>query len=220
VKDRAPQRDRAPISTEGSGTRAPTPGRRRPIPFGLHQIVEYLLAVVLVVLSVHIGGSDLLLIGGIAFGLLALTARGPFGLLRLCPARLHGILDVVVAVALALSPLVRPLRPGIVSIVVIEVVAVAWLRVSMLTRYRPPASSADSASTDPAAAAAPSARPASAPADDPTPGPALGAIRHLGRLSAGARQRLPEAQGALESGARQLGTHSGRLQRAWRRTTR
>jgi hypothetical protein len=179
-----------------------------------------------VVLSVHIGGSDLLLIAGLAFGVVALTARGPFGLLRLCPARLHGAVDVVVAVVLALSPVLRPLRPGIVSIVVIEVVAVAWLRVSMLTRYRLRAPSAAPAATDPAAA--PPALPASAPTDDATDhttavtatGPALGAIRHLGRLTAGARQRLPEAQGALESGARQLGTHSGRLQRAWRRATR
>jgi len=188
-----------------------------------------------VVLSVHIGGSDLLLIGGIAFGLLALTARGPFGLLRLCPGPLHGILDVVVAVVLALSPLIGPLRSGIVSIVVIELVAVAWLRLSMLTRYRPRApstgtastgtASTGTASTDPAAAVvdptvATTAPPAPDPTDDTATGPALGAIRHLGRLTAGARQRLPEAQGALESGARQLGTHSGRLQRAWRRATR
>jgi hypothetical protein len=180
-----------------------------------------------VVLSVHIGGSDLLLIGGIAFGLLALTARGPFGLLRLCPGPLHGILDVVVAVVLALSPLIGPLRSGIVSIVVIELVAVAWLRLSMLTRYRPRApstgtASTGTASTDPAAAVVDpaAAPPASALTDDTATGPALGAIRHLGRLTAGARQRLPEAQGALESGARQLGTHSGRLQRAWRRATR
>jgi hypothetical protein len=196
--------------------------------FGIHQFVEYLLAVALVLLSVHIGRSQLLLAAGAIFGLLALTARGPLGLIRVCGRRLHAVLDVVVGVLLAASPLVPALRPGLAGIVAVELAAVATLRVSMLTRYSPRVDPAlDPAVISPASGAgrpvgrnAGSATGSGSPETAPPQGPTLSAMRGLGRMVAGAQTRLPDAQVALEAGARRAGGHAGRLQRAWRRAGR
>jgi hypothetical protein len=209
-------RDRAPVASAGSEQAADSSRRRRPIAFALHQLFEYLLAVALVVASVHIGHSALLLAAGALFGLLALTAQGPLGLLRVCGRRLHLILDVSAAVLLAAAPLEPALRPGVAGIVVIELVAVAWVRVTTLTRYGDRADGGDGrASVDTAAAA--SSGPTPAPAEA---GPALGVIRGLGRMTAGARRRLPDAGVTLDSRARRMGGQAGRLLRAWRRPTR
>jgi len=59
-----------------------------------------------------------------------------------------------------------------------------------------------------------------APSEGAPPGPALSAVRRLGRMTAGARDRLPDSGRTLDSGARRMGAHAGRLGRAWRRTTR
>jgi hypothetical protein len=218
VTGRARQRDSAPIPSGEPGTAVGATRRRRPIAFGIHQLLEYLLAVALVVVSVHIGRSHLLLIGGVIFGLLALTARGPLGIIRLCGMRLHAVLDVTAAVFLAAAPLVGALRPGIAGLVAIEVVAVAWLRVTMLTRYssRARAGSGDGA-VHPTASTADVAGPDGA---ESPPGSVLSAIRGLGRMTAGARTRLPETKVTLDAGARRMGTQAGRLQRAWRRAAR
>jgi hypothetical protein len=170
--------------------------------------------VVLVVVAVHIGRSDLLLVAAVVFGVLALTSRGPLGLVRACGPRLHAVLDVAAAVLLALAPVVRALRPGVIGLVVIEVVAVAWLRLATLTRYTAP-----TRATDKRAVTMAPAHDSGAGADGPT-GPAPSVIRGLGRMTAGARNRMPDAKTTLDAGARQVGAHAGRLQRAWRRATR
>lgn len=179
------------------------------------------------VLSVHIGRSHLLLIGGVILGVLALTARGPLGIVRVCGPRLHRALDVCAGVLLALAPLVAPLRPGVAGIVAVELAAVSWLRVAMLTRYplRPERGERDTgaAPTTTTRAAAGGADPSSSPpASEPstarTPPPqVLSVARGLGRMTATVKRRLPEAQSTLETGARQMGGQAGRLQRAWRR---
>jgi hypothetical protein len=233
-------RGRAPITTRVPDTHTGTLRRRRPISFGFHQLFEYFFAVALAVLSVHLGGSGVLLTAAIVLGLLALTARGPFGVVRICGSRLHAVLDVVAGLLLALSPLVRALRPGLLGIVAVEVVAVAWLRVTMLTRYAARADSpgvivpvadsavADSAVADSAGAAGTESAGAQvSPAMDVGPGngeatsgATLSAVRVLGRMTARARKRLPETRTTLDSGARRMGASAGRVQRAWRRTTR
>ncbi|HXQ75405.1 MAG TPA: hypothetical protein VN791_02830 [Acidimicrobiales bacterium] len=216
---RARQRDRAPITNPGPGTTAGAPRRRRPIPFGVHQLSEYFFAVALVVLSVHIGRSELLLTAGALLGLLALTARGPLGIVRVCGSRLHAVLDVAAGILLAASPLVPALRPGVLGIVAVELVAVTWLRVTMLTRYAARADAPVAATVPPTATvpgpAAGGVRGAGSPS-----GPPLSAIRGLGRMTAGARNRLPEARATLDAGARRMGGHAGRLQRAWRRASK
>jgi hypothetical protein len=167
------------------------------------------------VVAVHIGHSNLLLVAAAVFGLLALTSRGPLGLVRACGPRLHAVLDVTAAVLLALAPLVRPLRPGVIGIVVIELVAVAWLRLATLTRYTAPIRAA----RDDAVTTGASATDIGALADRPT-GSTPSVMRGLGRMTAGAKNRMPDARTTLDAGARQVGAHAGRLQRAWRRASR
>jgi hypothetical protein len=109
------------------------------------------------------------------------------------------------------------LRPGLVGIVIIEVVALAWLRVSTLTRYSTRRDSVDATDVEAAAAPVPGS------GGGPDPGvttPTLVAIRRLGRMTAGTRNRLPDAGATLDAGARRVGSHAGRLQSAWRRATR
>jgi hypothetical protein len=239
VTGRTRQRRRAPITTRVPDTQTGTSRRRRPIAFGFHQLFEYFFAVALALLSVHIGDSEVLLSAAIVLGLLALTARGPLGVVRICGSRLHGVLDVVAGVLLALSPLVRALRPGTIGIVAIEVVAVAWLRVTMLTRYTARADSTDSAmavAAGPEVGSVTDAGPGSGEASSgpalsgpalsgpalsgpALSGPALSAVRGLGRMTARARNRLPEGRATLDSGARRMGAGAGRMQRAWRRAT-
>jgi hypothetical protein len=54
---------------------------------------------------------------------------------RICPPKLHALLDVVVALCLALAPIVPVLRPDVTGILLAEFAAVGWLRVTTLTRY-------------------------------------------------------------------------------------
>ena len=86
-------------------------------------------------LSIHVGHSGLLLVAAGAFALLAVTARGPLGLARVCGPRLHATLDIVVALAVAAAPIVPALRPDITGIAAVEVAALAWVRLATLTRY-------------------------------------------------------------------------------------
>ena len=79
--------------------------------------------------------SGLLLVAAGAFGLLAITARGPLGLVRVCGPRLHAILDIVVAVAVARPPWSGHCDLASSGSSSIEVVALGWLRLATLTRY-------------------------------------------------------------------------------------
>jgi len=192
------------------------------VPFGLHQLLEYLLAGALAEFSVHIARSGLLLGAACAFALLALTARGPLGVARVCGARLHGALDVAVALAAAAAPAVPVLRPDAAGVVVVEVAAVAWLRLATLTRYRRPAGADNTVAPgsapppDPAGPPPAGARGAGTPAQ-----PAGGAVgtpvaRTLGVLAGRSSRRLPGARAMLAGGAREAGRRAGRLQRTWR----
>ena len=103
-------------------------------------------------------------------------------------------------------------------------VALAWLRVTMLTRYTARADATDSGVAVGAGVEAGSvmeAGPGSGEASSgpALSGPALAAGRGLGRMTARARNRLPEGRATLDSGARRMGAGAGRLQRAWRRAT-
>jgi hypothetical protein len=163
------------------------------------------------VLSVHIARSGLLLVGAALFALLALTARAPLGLARLCGPRLHGGLDVVAAVTLALAPVVSGLRPSVIGIIVVEAAALGWLRVTTLTRYSPAAPEA-------LGAPAPTGGPETETVRDPDTG-GTPAARGLGILAGRSARRLPDVQEKLRAGARQAGRHAARLHRTWRRPT-
>jgi hypothetical protein len=216
-----PARRRVRAGAPPDGT-AGTGRWERPIAFWLHQLLEYLLATGLVVVSVHIGRSDLLLTGGVIFGVLAVTARGPLGIVRVCGPRLHAVLDIVAAGFMAGAPLIGPLRPGAVGIVAAELSALAWVRLATLTRYSTKRANpswvadvdAPAVSSPPQdAGGAVGGRP-----DQALSGRALSALRAMGRLTGAAKSRLPETQSTLDAHARRIGGHAGRLQRAWRRS--
>ncbi len=165
----------------------------------------------------HIGHSGLLLVAAGAFALLALTARGPLGLTRLCGPRLHGALDFGVALALAAAPIVPALRPDVTGIVVVELAALAWVRVATLTAYAK--TPAGAAATGPGPDGANSER-ADIGATAATTGVGrrhAAVARGLGVLVGRSARRLPQADDVLRSGARRAGRHAARLQRGWRR---
>jgi len=162
---------------------------------------------------VHIARSGLLLAAAAAFAILALTARGPLGVARLVGPRLHAVLDVAVALAIAAAPAVPALRPDASGIIVVEVAALAWVRLATLTRY----GKAPAPSRAPAPAPAPESL---APLDAPVP-PTSGTVlaRGLGVIAGRSVRRLPDAEDTLRSGARRAGRQAARLQRAWRKTS-
>jgi hypothetical protein len=91
--------------------------------------------VALVLGSVHVSGGALLVGAGIAFALLAATGPGPLSVARVCTPRLHAVLDVVVALCLALAPVLPAMRPDATGVVVAEFAAIGWLRLTTLTRF-------------------------------------------------------------------------------------
>ncbi|HYA67934.1 MAG TPA: hypothetical protein VED63_04285 [Acidimicrobiales bacterium] len=157
---------------------------------------EYAIAVALVVTSVHVAGGGLLVAGGIAFGLLAATGRGPTGVAPVCPPRLHAALDVVVALCLALAPILPALRPDLTGILTVEFAAVGWLRVTTLTSFtrRTPVTTPDGQAV-------------------PPPG------RTAGDTDATAPAPRSSSRSAILGGARHLGRGAGRARRAWKRST-
>ena len=210
----APRRRRgsAPIAADGDSDSRRSP-RRRPLPFGVHQLLEYLVAGALLELSLHSARSGLLVGGAAAFALLALTARGPLGVVRVCGRRLHAAVEIVVALALAAAPILPALRPDALAIVALEVVALFWLRVVTLTRYAtPPRAVADRADR----------QPQRAPSEDrDAPRPATSDVaRTLGLFAGRAARRLPETRADLAEQARQAADRANRIHRAVRNRTR
>jgi hypothetical protein len=173
-------------------------------------------------LSIHIRHSGLLLVAAGAFALLAVTARGPLGLARVCGPRLHGTLDVVVALAVAAAPILPALRPDVTGILVVEVASLAWVRLATLTRYTRPApvSAVAPVSSDGPECAVASVAP-EGPGPTPTdalgpPGTAAVVVRGLGFLAGRSARRLPDAGEKLRGGARVAGRQAARLQRTRR----
>jgi hypothetical protein len=173
---------------------------RRTLPFALHQLIEVVLGIALVALSIHVSHPQLLVVTGFVFVLLALCSDGRLGVFRLIPVRVHAWLDVVVAVAAAIAPVFPPLRPDITGIVAIELAALAWLRISTLTRYRPPAplltaASAPGDTVAPMETTSPRDTPSGIPVAEPAP-PGGSSRDFDRRVNAGSRQ-LGRVAGSL-----------------------
>jgi hypothetical protein len=103
------------------------------------QATEIGVALVFVDLSVHVQDGGILVAAAIAFFVLAITAHGPLGIVRLCGQRLHLALAVAVAVVVALAPIIPAFRPDVEGIIVIEFGAVGLIRVATLTQTAEPA---------------------------------------------------------------------------------
>jgi hypothetical protein len=124
---------------EGTGSAAVhlVVSRQRWLPFWVLQLTELVMAVALAYFSVRVSHGSVLVVGGGVFALLALTARGPLGILRICGPRLHVTLTIASSVVLALAPVVPAFRPDIQGIIVLEFVVVGVIRLATFTRVTP-----------------------------------------------------------------------------------
>lgn len=140
----------------------------------------------------------------------------------MCGPRLHATLDIVVALAVAAAPILPALRPDVTGIAVVEVAALAWIRLGTLTRYTrltPQSLEPGPLETGLVEPRSPDAGPADAGRAEPPALPLTGVVvaRGLGMLAGRSARRLPEAEEKLRGGVRQAGRHAGRLQRTWRK---
>jgi hypothetical protein len=172
------------------------------IPFWVHQIVELLLGMLLLLQGARTGEHVVLLVGmGAVLLLLALCSDGALAAWPWIGRRLHRILDLVLAAALAVSPLVLGVS-HVLSIVILELAAGAMVWLALRTEWRRPARRP---------ARARPASPAPAPPRSAGPPPATPpAARKLGAAVGKAR----------DDGPRQLGRLVGRAHRAARSAMR
>jgi hypothetical protein len=117
------------------------------------QVAEIAVAFVFVDVAVHLTSQGSLLAGAAVLALLALTARGALGIVRLCPRPLHVVLVVVASAAIALSPILPVLRPDLTGILVAEFGAIGLIRLATLTRTLEPIAARAGASVGPSATA-------------------------------------------------------------------
>ena len=120
----------------GTGPHAPPRAtvRNRWLPFWVLQVTELVVALVFVDVSVHVSGGGLLVAAAAAFAALAVTARGPLGIVRICGERLHLVLVMAAAGTAAVAPVVPALRPDIEGIIVLEFGAIGLMRLATFTR--------------------------------------------------------------------------------------
>jgi hypothetical protein len=175
------------------------------IPFWVHQLVELLLAVLLLVEGARNGEHTVVLVclGGMLL-LLALCSDGALGAWPWIGRRVHRALDLVAAAVLAVSPLVLGLD-GVFAIVLIELAAIAmvWLAVRTEWREKPGRRRAGRQQSTPA------------PGTDPVPPPEVGSPPAPRAPSPRLARTLGRAVGrARDDGPRQLGRMVGRAQRA------
>jgi hypothetical protein len=78
-----------------------------------------------------------LVVGGAVVGAFAFVTKGPLAALRVIPKRLHIYLDLVLAAAFAVSPLLYMHDLQIIAIVLSEAVAVLLVRMSLTTEIVP-----------------------------------------------------------------------------------
>lgn len=128
-----------PSTTDSRASMTPPAApRRRKVGFLGHQLVEYVLGAALIATGVRVVGTATVLLIGIGFVVVVLAALtdGPLGATHLLSRRVHHVLDLVVAGALMLSPLLSLRHPNGVAIGVAEIVAVLLIRIERGTDYR------------------------------------------------------------------------------------
>jgi hypothetical protein len=175
------------------------------IPFWVHQVVELLLGILLLVQGARTGQhTAVLLTLGVLLLLLALCSDGALAAWPWIGRRVHRVLDLVVVAVLALSPLVLGVDE-VFAVVILEVAAAAMLYLALRTEWRraPKRTKRKSSAVSPGASAPP-APPASRPAARQAPATPM--ARKLGTAVGRAR----------DDGPRQLGRLVGRAQRAAR----
>jgi len=137
---------------------------------------------------------------------------GPLGVVRLVPRRLHVVLDGLVLVALAASPLAMGRDRTVTAVIVAEATALALARLATSTRHLP-APTGEAAEAEQTAKPGLTGRVRSAVTNRPAPARLVGSARVLGTMAASARRQAPAAERAFHDGARRLGRLVGRSRR-------
>ncbi len=105
------------------------------VPFWAHQLAEMLLGGLLLVEGARTGEHTAVLVGmGSLLLLLALMSDGALGAWPWIGRRLHRVLDLVAAAALAVSPLVLSLD-AVLPVVILEVAALGMLWLALRTNW-------------------------------------------------------------------------------------
>ncbi len=98
------------------------------------QAVEIIVALIFVDVSAHIHDGGLLVASALAFLVLAVSADGPLGIVRICAQPLHVTVAIAVSIAVALAPIIPGIRPDIEGLIVLEFGAVGVIRLATLTQ--------------------------------------------------------------------------------------
>lgn len=160
----------------------------RAIGLGVHQAVEFLLGVFLVISSTRVtdGGGGVLLGLGVALLVLPAVTSGPLAAVRLLSPAVHRVLDVLLVMLAAASPLL-PLGVSGSSVLLVVLTAAAMAVLTRATTYAARRRRRGAPRTvGPAPAAAP--RPSQPP-------PAW--ARGLGTAAGRARRQVPRQAGRM-----------------------
>ena len=193
------------------------------------QATEIAMALVFVDISAHIHNGGLLVAAALAFVVLAVSADGPLGIVRVCAQPLHVAVTIAVAIVAALAPVIPAIRPDIEGLIVLEFGAVGIIRVATLTqitasprtnpssrRHRSKVIDTTATVVDPAGSAS---RDGSTAGDDtrtgtgtPRNGPATdAAARWAGRTAGAAAKHRPEAEAQVRRTIRGAGRLAGKV---------
>jgi hypothetical protein len=183
------------------------------LPLWIHQLVEYLLAVLIVTQSINAGKAStfMAVTGGLLF-LLAATTDASMGGLRWIPPQVHRMLDLVVIGALVAAPIVSGSTDPIAwALCLLAAAAVAWLNWHTQWRRAPrrPVPAEGSAS-EPATRPAPTSPAPSAPTDTPPAPPTPAAPSKAASLGDSARNLGKTVDRTTRGASRAAGRIYGR----------
>jgi hypothetical protein len=165
------------------------------VPFWAHQLAEMLLGGLLLIEGARTGQHTAVLVGmGGALVLLSLLSDGALGAWPWIGRRLHRVLDVVAAAALALSPLVLSLD-AVLAIVILEAAALGMVWLAVRTNWTTRRGRSRTARPSPS-------RPEPGPASAPSPAPEAALARKLGVAVGKARDDGPRQLGRMVGRAR------------------
>ena len=108
-------------------------GYGRWIPFWVLQASEIAVAIAFADLSIHVAHGAALIWAAAALCVMAMTADGPLGIVRIVDRALHARLVVVVAVLLAVAVWLPPVHADSEEKVVIMVTSIGLIRLATLT---------------------------------------------------------------------------------------
>jgi hypothetical protein len=191
------------------------------LPSWLLQVLELTVAYLLISQSVHVAKGGVLATSGILLGLLSLTLKAPFGVLRICNPRLHLVLIRVLAAAIACTVVVPASRSDLEGIAIMLFASVALIMLSTRTavvvgRGRRLKRGRDGAIDATATAVRTGMPPAPSTSVDDDPDTAIRrAGRSTGAVAAAGRRAVdqgrPVVEDQLKKGLRGAGRLAGRL---------